>query len=388
MQAGFVANNSGHGLRTVGRARVAQLQTRAAELQGRRTKVTALQTAQATTTSNVTALQTTVATLKRGEGNVVTGKDAFVGAGGSNTASAGYSVVGGGANNIASGFVATVAGGGSNTASGTFAAVAGGTRNTASGWTSLAAGYMANAQYDGCFVWGDFDNQRQAQVSFDQGNQWMVYASGGVVFRSSSSGSSGVSLAPGGGAWNSLSDRNAKDSFATISPTEVLEKVVAMPVSSWAYKTEKGVTHLGPMAQDFYEAFKLGSDDHLMAQDTCLASGAHSHLESPGGRVLTVGSLLFSRVRSEKCQHRPGRPQYEAAKIASSAGVSIEQSSQPSNSAGSVSATRARGGWWFTLPDGDDEVRRVRLEGSRPRVVKRRRTLTLPGNQLLPSRVR
>jgi hypothetical protein len=48
----------------------------------------------------------------------------------------------------------------------------------------------------------------------------------------------------------------------------VLEKVIAMPVSSWSYKTEKGVTHIGPMAQDFYSAFKLGTDDrHIGSVD-------------------------------------------------------------------------------------------------------------------------
>ncbi len=58
------------------------------------------------------------------------------------------------------------------------------------------------------------------------------------------------------------SDRNAKTDFASVEPREVLEKVVALPVQSWRYKTEaEGVRHVGPFAQDFYTAFGLGEND-------------------------------------------------------------------------------------------------------------------------------
>jgi hypothetical protein len=46
---------------------------------------------------------------------------------------------------------------------------------------------------------------------------------------------------------------------------EVLEKLAALPVSTWRYKTEPPeIRHLGPMAQDFMGAFGLGdSDKHI-----------------------------------------------------------------------------------------------------------------------------
>jgi hypothetical protein len=47
----------------------------------------------------------------------------------------------------------------------------------------------------------------------------------------------------------------------------VLEKVVAMPVQSWAYKSENGKRHIGPVAQDFHAAFGLNGDD-----DTTIAT--------------------------------------------------------------------------------------------------------------------
>jgi hypothetical protein len=43
---------------------------------------------------------------------------------------------------------------------------------------------------------------------------------------------------------------------------EVLEKVAKLPVSTWHYVWDPpGIYHLGPMAQDFAAAFRLGDDD-------------------------------------------------------------------------------------------------------------------------------
>ena len=60
---------------------------------------------------------------------------------------------------------------------------------------------------------------------------------------------------------NPTSDRNAKENITPVSPREVLEKVAAMPISEWNFKTAPGEPHLGPMAQDFHAAFGLGPDD-------------------------------------------------------------------------------------------------------------------------------
>jgi len=43
---------------------------------------------------------------------------------------------------------------------------------------------------------------------------------------------------------------------------EVLEKLAALPISTWNYKRESAqVRHLGPMAQDFAATFGLGDND-------------------------------------------------------------------------------------------------------------------------------
>ena len=68
------------------------------------------------------------------------------------------------------------------------------------------------------------------------------------------------------GTFVSLSDRNAKENFATIDPAAVLEKVARLPLQSWNYRNDENkVKHLGPMAQDFHAAFNVGPDDKHIA---------------------------------------------------------------------------------------------------------------------------
>ncbi len=64
---------------------------------------------------------------------------------------------------------------------------------------------------------------------------------------------------------NQDSDRNLKEKFTSINPKEILERVVAMPISSWNFKKDETERHIGPMAQDFYAAFNVGPDDKHIA---------------------------------------------------------------------------------------------------------------------------
>jgi hypothetical protein len=44
--------------------------------------------------------------------------------------------------------------------------------------------------------------------------------------------------------------------------------VAALPIDAWSYKSDRGVRHLGPMAQDFFAAFGTGVDDlHITSID-------------------------------------------------------------------------------------------------------------------------
>ncbi len=55
------------------------------------------------------------------------------------------------------------------------------------------------------------------------------------------------------------SDRRNKKNIKEIDAVDILEKVAELPVTTWEYKSTDGVMHMGPMAQDFYEIFGLGS---------------------------------------------------------------------------------------------------------------------------------
>ncbi|MCX6902141.1 MAG: tail fiber domain-containing protein [Verrucomicrobia bacterium] len=189
------------------------------------------------------------------------GADAVVAGGWNNTASGRDSAVGGGEYNEADGQGSTVAGGDSNTADGQYAAIPGGVQNKASGMASFAAGSYAQATHNGSFVWGD--SSINSYVSSKTANSWTVRASGSVWFFSNTNLSAGVFLAPGGTAWSTFSDRNAKKNFAPVDSRAVLDQLARVPVQRWNYQWESDDTprHLGPMAQDFKSAFYPGTDD-------------------------------------------------------------------------------------------------------------------------------
>jgi len=62
------------------------------------------------------------------------------------------------------------------------------------------------------------------------------------------------------GALTDSSDVNRKENISDVDSSEILEKVANLPVKYWSYKGED-VTHIGPMAQDFYSSFELGQGD-------------------------------------------------------------------------------------------------------------------------------
>ena len=237
-------------------------------------------------------------TVAGGDSNVASAQRATVGGGFAHTASGAYSTVGGGYNSTATAVFATVAGGLSNnasnfestvcgghsntasggdafvgggfvnTASGLYSMVPGGFSNTSSGPYSFAAGQHANTNsHQGAFVWGD--NSTTTDVTATSDNQFVARTSGGAAFYSSSDLSTGVTLAAGGGAWSTVSDRNVKEHFATVNNQQLLTLVLALPITTWNYKTQAtGIRHIGPMAQDFYTAFQVGEDDkHITTID-------------------------------------------------------------------------------------------------------------------------
>jgi len=227
-----------------------------------------------------------------------------------------------GAFNMVGGNYSTVMGN-SNTVNGSYS-TAMGSGCTAGGDYSFAAGFSANAAHAGSFVWADDSSLNS--FSDTGGNQFRIRAKGGVQVVSGglavtgasspnypgtsgvyleNSGSSGDIYAfnyntsttmplqlnsPGGNVgvgstapthlfqvgnaycdgntWAPSSDRNLKAGFQPVDVQAVLSKVAALPITSWHYTNDISTSHVGPMAQDFYQAFNVGADDkHITTTD-------------------------------------------------------------------------------------------------------------------------
>jgi len=232
-------------------------------------------------------------------------------------------VAGGTFNDISAGSFYSVIGGGFDNnigANSPYATVAGGRNNDVGAGASyaFAAGRQAKANHQGAFVWGDSQNADFASTANDQfliraaggvgigtsnpdgatlrveggaatGEIWLSPSSSGgnadiflsetvsgvetaalvTIGRGSTSGMSiANNLTVGGdvtaGAFNTSSDRNAKENLLAIDTQDVLEKVVAMPIRQWNFKNDSA-RHVGPMAQDFHAAFGLGTDERHIA---------------------------------------------------------------------------------------------------------------------------
>jgi hypothetical protein len=202
-----------------------------------------------------------------------------------------------------------------------YSTVAGGRENVASGGYSFAAGRRAKALADGCFAWADSvdadfscnvangyfvrpsggvriygpGNWDVANTEGDLwigndayrlkfgialagggvGDAWMrahggierlnLWAPGGTRVLTNAAATTGVSIAAGSGTWSTLSDRAAKRDLKRVEGSEVLERLVAMPLYRWRYVDElSAATHMGPVAQDFHAAFGLGDDERTI----------------------------------------------------------------------------------------------------------------------------
>jgi hypothetical protein len=200
-----------------------------------------------------------------------------------------------------------VAGGRDNSATGQHAAVPGGLLNVAAGNYSFAAGRSANANHPGAFVWGD---STEDSITSTGNNQFIVRASGGIWLGSTStpaipagrflSTSTGAHLTTGG-TWTNNSDRALKENVKPVDGTEILERLAALPISLWSYKAEgSDVRHIGPMAQDFTAAFRVGgSDRHIGTVDAdgvALAAiqALHSRLKEKEAEIETLKAGQFA----------------------------------------------------------------------------------------------
>lgn len=140
------------------------------------------------------------------------------------------------------------------------AAVAIGYNVTADKDHSMAMGkFASNNGFAGTFIWSDGSAQASADTFKNTANnEFAARATGGFRFRTNLTGTTGCNLPAGSGVFNCTSSKLTKENFT--KEDSVLSRLRKIPVTSWNYISEgRQVRHLGPMAEDFFEQFKLGT---------------------------------------------------------------------------------------------------------------------------------
>lgn len=154
--------------------------------------------------------------------------------------------------------------------------------NTANGAASVALGYHAHTNArQGSFVFSDRSSVDTVRAGVNHSANWRV--SGGFRIFTASNLSTGVTIQSGAsvsnwgqsnaviststgaylstaGVWTNTSDVRRKHRFADLAGEDVLSRLRGLPIRSWSYRSEGGVRHVGPTAQDFQSAFGFGGD--------------------------------------------------------------------------------------------------------------------------------
>jgi hypothetical protein len=112
------------------------------------------------------------------------------------------------------------------------------------------------------------DNTEDDVIYFNGGSEWFFWDGSDSNFVISddliTSGEMTCSV------MNITSDKDAKKAFASVDRNAILEKVAKLPITSWQYREDAGISseqarHIGPMAQDFHAAFGVGADGKHIA---------------------------------------------------------------------------------------------------------------------------
>lgn len=138
-------------------------------------------------------------------------------------------------------------------------ALAIGFNTEANGAKSTTIGtHVQSGLFSGSFIYGD--NSTSTNSLNTSNNQFLVRASGGVIFYSSPILNTGVELLSGGSGWNMVSDRNMKENITELNPEIFLKKLSKIKLYEWSYANYQE-RHLGPMAQSFYKKFSIGESN-------------------------------------------------------------------------------------------------------------------------------
>ena len=135
-----------------------------------------------------------------------------------------------------------------------------GYRTTADADYSMAFGYRASTNgHTGAKVFGDASTTDSIEAVAN--NEFAVRAAGGFRFRTNATLTNGCNIAAGGASITCASSRTLKENYFTVDGEDVLRRMRGIPVTTWNYIDEgRQSRHLGPFAEDFWNAFRLGDD--------------------------------------------------------------------------------------------------------------------------------
>jgi hypothetical protein len=168
-------------------------------------------------------------------------------AGGEHNEAGRHAAVGGGASNQATGTSSTISGGWLNTASGSWATVPGGSGNSAGGTGSFAAGHWANANNQGCFVWGDFTESDL--VTCSEPNRTLFRSSGGFYIYTNAAMTTGVYLSAGSNGWQPLEAPGSGESETSLNMQDPNNVALATIEELYTQNEELKVQNAAQQAQ-------------------------------------------------------------------------------------------------------------------------------------------
>ena len=112
-----------------------------------------------------------------------------------------------------------------------------------------------------------------------------------------------ISLASGayvdaGGTWTNASSRDLKENFTELDANDILSKINKLDITQWNYKLESdSKVHIGPIAEDFYDLFKLGGTNKAISSID--PSGvALVGIQALTKRIVILESMLASTTLS------------------------------------------------------------------------------------------
>jgi trimeric autotransporter adhesin len=173
-----------------------------------------------------------------------------------------------GASNVCSGFACTAIG--YTVRAGGQGSVALGYRTTANNDNSVTIGYRgSNNGHIGTIVLAGVVNpvSQTDSVRAQADGEFRLRAPGGIALRTSFAsnssagvgGNTGCDLPAGSGTFSCSSSRTIKENFGVVHGEDVLLRIRDTPVTTWSYIAEgTQILHLGPVAEDFRQAFGLG----------------------------------------------------------------------------------------------------------------------------------